>query len=645
MMKVDSRKFFIALLLFFAVVSGIGIREYYSAKSAHIQKIHDGLVDASSTSSVIINGNLIDPLLLNQITPVEYATYVENLTKLAYSHHMRQIYTVILDSNNTLRYGIGNISTSSANKPIQTLDSIVENKEKFLSILKTNQPLFELDKEEGEHTFYVPHTTTSGIHYLIIAVSEPVSLQQQSQTAIFDTIAKSIIIFLGSLPLLILYRNMLSDTAERLSEEVETTNKKLYETTSILDDRIEEKTKELVKEGFLDPLTHLPNRYRLFYDMDRNQYEALFIIHLTNLQELNHFFGSAIADSLRQQFALFLAKLGIDAYRLGRDEFAILIKHKTVPTDINAFIESLFQSLNEHPFNVLHEKITLNIRIGIDTNEHLSLAHADEALAIASETGEPFFIYDEENELEIHQKEHLDIASSIREAYYDGRIICYYQPIISTQTGKILGYETLARLIDKDASILTPHNFLHIAKKTALYPEISREVIRQACETFQHRQEGFSIHLCSYDITNAHTLRYIEETIVITNTAKQIIFELCEEDIYRYFSEISLFIERMKKLGVRISVDNFGAGYSNLMQLLHLNVDFIKIDGSLIAKLTKDQKYINAIKSIHLFSESLGAMTIAENVEDDETFVLLKSLSHVEYAQGFYIGNPGHLTF
>jgi EAL domain-containing protein (putative c-di-GMP-specific phosphodiesterase class I) len=246
--------------------------------------------------------------------------------------------------------------------------------------------------------------------------------------------------------------------------------------------------------------------------------------------------------------------------------------------------------------------------------------------------------------LENHQKEHLEIASSIREAYYDGRIICYYQPIISTQTGSILGYETLARLIDKDASILTPYNFLHIAKKTALYPEISREVIRQACEAFQHREENFSIHLCSYDILNTHTMRYIEETVVITNTSKRIIFELCEEDIYRYFPQISDFIVRMKKLGVRISVDNFGAGYSNLMQLLHLNIDFIKIDGSLIGNLTNDKKYIKAIESIQLFAESLGAMTIAENVENDETFILLKSSTHVQYVQGFYIGNPGHLS-
>jgi GGDEF domain-containing protein len=379
-MKVDSKKFFIALLLFFVVIAGVGIREYFNVKSTHIQNIRNVLVDATATSSIIISNNIIEQLLENQLTPVEYATGVENLTTLAYSHHIRQIYTLILDSNNTLRYGIGNINTSSQNQPKQPLDLIIENKDKILAILKNNQPLFKLDKDEGEHTLYAPHTTPSGIHYLTIAISEPVSLQQLSQTAIFDTIAKSLIIFLGSLPFLILYRNMLSATAERLSEEVEVTNEKLHKTSTILEERVEEKTKELVKEGFLDPLTHLPNRYRLFYDMDRNQYEALLIIHLINLQELNHFFGSAITDSLRQQFALFLAKLGIDAYRLGRDEFTLLIKHKTLPTDMNAFTESLLQSLNEHHFSVLHEKITLNIRIGIDTSEHLTLAHADEAL-------------------------------------------------------------------------------------------------------------------------------------------------------------------------------------------------------------------------------------------------------------------------
>lgn len=640
-MKVDSKKFFIALIVFCAVIVGVGVREYYATKSAQMQKIRESLIDATSSYNIVVGNTYMNRLNDQQITPVESATYIKNLTNLAFTHDIRQLYSVILDANNTLRYGIGNINSTVDAKSLQQLEVNSEEKEKLLEVFKTNQPTFVFDYQAGNHALYVPQITASGLRYLTVAVTEPLSLQKLSQTSIFDTIAKSLLLFLGILPLLIIYRNVLTSTAERLNEEIEFTSEKLHETTTLLEEHVEEKTKELVDEGFLDHLTHLPNRYRLFYDLDRHHYSALIIIHLKNLQELNHFFGITICDTLRQQFALLLAKLNLNAYRLGRDEFVLLVDEKSNIENIESFIESLFRTVEDHPFRVQNENITLQMRMGADTNNTLSLTHADEALSVANDRSLPYFIYEEEKELATTQKEHLLIASSIREAYYDGRIICYYQPIVSTANGKILGYETLARLIDKDATIRNPENFLAIAKKTALYPEISREIIRQACEAFEKRDDIFSVHLCALDLMDHHSVRYIEETIISTNTAHRIVFEICEEDIYLHFNLINNFMKGMRRHGAKISIDNFGSGSSNLMNLLHLHIDYLKIDGSLIGTLTKDNKYLKAIESINLFADSLGAVTIAENVENDEIFTLLKS-ANIPYVQGFYIGNPSH---
>ncbi|MFH0709616.1 MAG: GGDEF domain-containing protein [Pseudomonadota bacterium] len=641
-MRVNSKKFFITLLLFIAVVIGMGIREYYDAKKTHIETIKSDLLEAASSASILPGSNYYDHLWEGQITPIETATMIENMTSFARSHKMGRLYSVFVDANNTLRYGMSNIYTASNQTLIGPLDAVHNDREQLTKILKSNQPYFHLDPVQGFHTLYLPSTTASGIHYLTVAVTEPTSLQKLSQMAIFDTIAKSLLLFAGILPFLIVYRNVLANDTKRLSEEIESTTEKLQETTEILHERVEEKTKELINEGFIDPLTHLPNRHRLAFDMDRHAYHALVIIHLKNFQELNHFFGASITDSLRQQVSLLLTKLGLIAYRLGRDEFALLLDSDKTTEDLPTFAEFLLHSLNQHSFNVLNEKIIVSIRLGIDTSVHLSLSHADEALANATETSQDFSIYKEDKELEKEQHQNIAIASSIREAYYDGRIICYYQPIISTQSGEIQAYETLARLISKDATLISPLNFLAIAKKTALYPEISREIIRQTCEAFANRSENFTVHLSILDIADNHTLRYIEETIVGTNTARRIIFELSEEDIYDHYVLVSLFIARVKQLGVKISVDNFGAGYSNLDKIIHLDIDYLKIDGGLINKINDNRKYLETVRIIAAFANAVGAKSIAENVENDVIFTTLQTLN-IDYVQGFYIGGPSHL--
>lgn len=640
-MKVDTKKFFLALAIFIVVIAGVGLREYSSTSSNNLKKIEQNLLEAATSTSVIANNTYFERLFSQQISPVESAEYTEDLTLLAKTHNMRELYTLMLDANNTLRYGIGGITVNNG-KILQPMDSIISNHENYLKILKENKPVFVMDEIKGSHTLYYPQTTSSGFKTLTIAITEPISLQKLSQTAFFDTVAKSLLIFLGIFPFLLLYRNALSTRAEQLSEEVEWTSEKLQETSTILHERVEEKTKELVDEGFVDPLTHLSNRYKLIYDMDRNRYVALMIIHIHNLQDLNRYFGPSITDSLRQQFGLFLSTLNLPAYRLGRDEFALLLP--TLPhNNIEKFAHFLSESIDQHTFNVVHEKISLHIHMGIDMSDHLTLAHADEAIEHARYNDIEFTLYDEDKELQKHQEDHLALAGSIREAYYDGRIICYYQPIVATATGAILGYESLARLIGKDASILNPIDFLPIAQKTALYPEISREILRQTCNFFESRNESFCINLSHLDLSNTYTLRYIEESIVSTNTAHRVIFDISSNVIEHHYNLIVSFIHRMKELGSKIAIDDFGADAIHMMNLLRLPIDYIKIDGSLIAKLTSDAKYLRTLEAISMFATSMGAATIAENVENDETFVLLKS-SSIDYVQGYYIGSPTHLS-
>lgn len=467
---------------------------------------------------------------------------------------------------------------------------------------------------------------------------------KESGNAVFETVAKSLLIFMGALPFMLLYRNILSRHVAYLSDKMDTQREKLYETTNLLEEKVEEKTKELIDEGFIDPLTQLPNRHRLLFDMDRYHYNALIIIKLHNFKELTQFFGNSIGDSLLQQFALWLTRLNYNAYRLGNHEFALLLEQDYPYQELIAYCDSTIEELSRHSFSAGKERVSLLVHMGVDAGEKFTLAHADSALQLAIETGHTFVVYEAHSEEEFKQNHNIKTAQNIREAFHAGRLICYYQPIISTLTGDIEKYETLARLIDVDTTIIPPHDFLDIAQKTRLYPQITQEIVRQACTAFKDRDENFTIHLCALDISDHTTIHFIEEMIVSTNTVGQIIFELSEQDIYEHYVPMSLFMQHIKRLGAKIAIDNFGRSYSNFDKIMHLEIDYLKIDGSLINKIIHSSRHTQIIKTIATFAQAIGAKAIAENVESAEVLEQVTTIG-IPFAQGYYIGTPGPCCF
>lgn len=465
---------------------------------------------------------------------------------------------------------------------------------------------------------------------------------REEPDAIFESAAKSLLLFLGAVPFILLYRNLLSRKVDYLSNEIHATSEKLYETTTILEEKVEEKTKELLDEGFQDPLTHLSNRHRLIFDMNHYDYYSLIIIHLQNFKELKHFFGNAIGDTLLQQFGIWLERMHYNGYRLGSNEFALLVEQSCSDNELSAYCEKLIKLLSEHSFSAGMESVSLTIRMGIHTGEELSLACADIALQSAIDMSKSFMFYKPNGDIQSENHHNIETASKIREAFDAGRIICYYQPIVSTGTGKVETYETLARLIDTNGTVATPPNFLDVAQKTRLYPQITQEIVRQACDAFKDRDEQFSVNLCSLDISNFTTIRFIEATILETNTTNRIIFELSEKDIYENYAHMSLFIQHAKHLGAKIAIDNFGSSYSNFDKIVHLDIDYLKIDGSLITKITHSQKDADVVQTIASFATAIGIETIAENVETAAILTHLQKLG-IHYAQGYHIGEPAPL--
>lgn len=399
----------------------------------------------------------------------------------------------------------------------------------------------------------------------------------------------------------------------------------------------------LISLAYFDQLTGLPNRQKISTDMDEKSPTVCAISNIDDFKEINDFFGVAAGDEILRQVGEWFRQMECSPYRIGGDEFAIIVYDDLTLDVFYDRITELLSLLEEKIFTIGDETITLRMTVGVATGEKDLLTRADIALHTAKEKKIPIALYEEQENIEEKYRSNITMASSIRQALSENRITCHYQPIVNLQTGKIDKYETLVRMIDKEGNIVPPMEFLSIAKKTKLYPQITREVIRQACVLFATRTEEFSVNLSDSDMRDSHTVNEIINTITATNTASRIVFEILESEGIENYEEVAQFITKVKVLGAKIAIDDFGTGYSNFENILKLNVDYIKIDGSLIRGITTNNRHNIIVDTIIDFAKKIGAKTIAEFVSDEAIYNAI--IKHgIDYSQGYYTGKPEPLT-
>ena len=402
---------------------------------------------------------------------------------------------------------------------------------------------------------------------------------------------------------------------------------------------LEKKTEKLV---YFDQLTNLPNRQKMLLDISVNSPTACAIFNIDEFKEINDFFGTENGDKILQDIAKWFLKFDFETYRIDGDEFAILYYEDLSIEHIKHNIENILSLFEEEQFHIEGEIIHIRFSTGIAKESKNLLTKADIAVHYAKENKIKISVYEENANIEKKYKENIAMATSIREALIDNRIICHYQPILDIKTNNINKYETLVRMIDKDGNLIPPMSFLNIAKKTKLYSHITQEVIHQACNTFKDREEAFSINLSIDDIKDSNTVQEIIKTIIKTNTASRIIFEILESEGIENYEEVVNFITQIKALGAKIAIDDFGTGYSNFEHILKLNVDYIKIDGSLIKGIQQDKKHKIIVETIVDFAKKVGSKTIAEFVSDEEIFKNIKEIG-VDFSQGYFTGKPSLL--
>jgi len=398
---------------------------------------------------------------------------------------------------------------------------------------------------------------------------------------------------------------------------------------------------ESIKNSYTDSLTGLPNFMALRDYIKNMEFPTAVLFNIDSLKDLNDFYGYEVGDfvicSLAKRISESVGETG-KVFRLGGDEF-VWIKEGDVDL-FNLF--DLLEKINYDPIEYEGGQIYIFVRCGIGKGKKRLIEKASIALQMAKDNNKPieFMSDEEENEgkSELYRYR-LEWTKKLKESFEDDRIYTYFQPILEVGLDKPAKFETLVRIKDKDGTVHLPGEFISAAKHSRLYLKLTRTIALKAMSYMRDKPYEFSLNLSMEDIADSPTRNYILDLLKSFPEPNRVIFEILETEEINEFELISEFIRDAKELGAKIAIDDFGSGYSNYNYVISMDIDFLKIDSSLIRNICIDENSKIVVQSIVWTAHKLGLKTIAEYVDSKETMEEVKRIG-IDFIQGNYIGKP-----
>lgn len=399
------------------------------------------------------------------------------------------------------------------------------------------------------------------------------------------------------------------------------------------------------------PETGLPNRASFREKIAECGDPKLFLLKIDDIEAISRFYGETTGTEIEKSFAGFLDqerppqfKEHARLFHLGRGLFGFLVNDpegifdKEKNRTIARFILGRYEN---HQFMIKDVQHDTGLTIAVGCHKDSLLEKTEMVLDEALRKKTDLLIVDDIiDEVYSQIGENILWLRKIKEAVQQDRFIPFYQPILNNVTGKIEKYESLIRMKDEDGGFAPPGLFLPIASNSKYYHDITRAVLTKSMQTFKNRPEEFSVNLSALDIESPMMRDFIIQALEKEPTiAARLTFEVVEQEGFKHFDVLNQFIRQVKQHGVKIALDDFGSGYSNFRALMDMNVDYLKIDGSLIKNIHTDNASRSVVETIKVFAEKINLQIIAEFVENREILDCLKAMG-IKYSQGYFIGKP-----
>ncbi|ABC62876.1 putative bifunctional diguanylate cyclase/phosphodiesterase [Erythrobacter litoralis] len=423
----------------------------------------------------------------------------------------------------------------------------------------------------------------------------------------------------------------------------------------------EAKARELAE---IDPLTGCNNRRSATIETDRaidkahkeGRAIAFIMVDLDNFKQVNDLNGHQAGDDVlvraADRMSSLLPRDGLLA-RLGGDEFAIVHPYdKTSPDLVEQFVSRLIDSLAK-PMAVQSQKVDVTVSVGIasgmsgrhgeqnETDAQVLMHQADIAMYHAKRQGKNrYYWFEETMENELRFRNQLE--RGIRIGVEKGEFVPHYEQQVDIATGRLMGFEMLARWNSPKLGMISPEIFIPIAEDIGVIAELSEGLMRQAFRDAKEWDPSLtiSVNISPVQLRDPWFSQKILKLLQECNfPAQRLDIEITESCLHDNVGVVRSMITSLKNQGVKISLDDFGTGYSSLSQLRSLPFDRIKIDRSFVSELKDEDANSKIVSAIISLGAGLEMPITAEGIEDATILETLQQMGEMK-GQGYLYGRP-----
>ena len=621
---------------------------------------HRYLLLTNAKGRVLYNGNTsVETVPVQDIAAADVATVV-------YSGFLGQEESFLLATSNihmaTDSYFL-TVASSIEKNVLPTIESLAQVRTR---VGKSNEAT--ASAIDGSGTVQIAQFPEAMIEGVYIESSELKKLIKMQQTRLQILFASSLII------VLFLGMALARELTKPLKMLVEATKKikngdysvkvpmmyrdeigELAETIDLMRKHVGEREDEILKLAYADTLTNLPNRAlfdnQLNGSVARGQRKdesfAVIILDMDRFKYINDVLGHESGDSVLKEVAARL-NTTLRPYdtvaRLGGDEFALLLQD-VKDQDILAAVDRIALTFDE-PVTLNNQPIDIGCSIGIakypehGVDASTLLRRADMAMYSAKRSDKVFAFYDPN--CEEHREEHLSLLSEIKRAIDKDELQLFFQPKITLGDTSVLSVETLLRWQHPSRGLVPPNEFIPFAEQTGAIRLITRWLIAKAMiQARNWSDQGLmikiSVNISARDLLDSDFSNFVSKRLVENKVKPEMIcMEITESALMEDPVKARRTVEQLHNLGVSISIDDYGTGYSSLAYVKNLPVNELKIDREFIKNMIHNKEDVAIVRSTIELGHNLGLTVVAEGIEREEEMQMLRDFG-CDQVQGFLI--------
>ncbi|MFI3210938.1 MAG: EAL domain-containing protein [Peptostreptococcaceae bacterium] len=420
---------------------------------------------------------------------------------------------------------------------------------------------------------------------------------------------------------------------------------KTLENTLLLNSVIEQQKSQKI-EMYLDP--HMNMKNLLKYEQDKNhfKFDKLALIRIESAESIIGYVGqdqyfkqiNAVKDDIHENvLSISEYKNSIHTYSSSFDTFLVSSNEDLSLDNFNKLIEKLYDYVK----TIEMEDFTIPIvsKFAVVIEQEYLLEKAYRVFQLTKESQIDYVVYNESIENSFLNKKEYEILEVLRYALKNDGVVPFYQGIHNNETDEIDKYEALIRIKDKEGRIYTPYQFMDISKKYRIYLEMSKKMIEKVFEDFENKESIVSINLSAHDINSDQFREFIIDRLSSIKNPHNLVFEILEDECFKDIKILKEFIKDIRRYGAKVSIDDFGSGYSNLLEIARIRPDFLKIDGEIIKEVDLNYENELILKTISSLAKDLSMKIVAEFVENESIQNKIEKFE-IEYSQGYHFAKP-----